>query len=219
MPQVGRDVYGFANVTPARFQLYYHIIKTVYDLQLMHVLEVGIGAGLVPHVLRFNGRNVVTADFDPHLHPDFQCDIRELPFKENSFDIVLASEILEHIPFTDLDKALLEIHRVARRYAVISVPFNQHHFSVHVNLKLMKYLYFGGRINRFLERFFPVYLYYGISRGRTDIEFDGEHYWEIGYKQYPLRKVRKVVSRCFSIQREFRVNLDPYHYVFVLRKR
>lgn len=48
-----------------------------------------------------------------------------LPFPDNHFDLVLCSEVLEHIPPPGLDAACLEIVRVTRKYALIGVPFDQ----------------------------------------------------------------------------------------------
>ena len=47
---------------------------------------------------------------------------RRFPFEDNSFDVVLASEIIEHL--YDTDNFLTEIHRVLRigGYTVISTP-------------------------------------------------------------------------------------------------
>nr|WP_256444588.1 methyltransferase domain-containing protein [Aquihabitans sp. G128] len=43
-----------------------------------------------------------------------------LPFEADTFDLVLAIEVLEHVPYPEL--ALSELHRVARRDVVVSVP-------------------------------------------------------------------------------------------------
>lgn len=219
MPQVGADHYGFAIVKPPRFQLYYHVLKSILDLGQSTALEIGIGMGLVSHVLRFNGMDVRTADFDPALSPDIVCDIRELPIDDEQFDVVLASEVLEHIPWEDVPKALQEMCRVTKEYAVVSVPYNQHSIELYGNLNIVKYLYFRGLINRLLSHLFPCRFYVGIPRWMTTHKFNGEHYWEIGYRGYSVRQVRDIVTMHFAIEKEFRVPLDPYHYIFVLRKR
>ena len=53
---------------------------------------------------------------------DFQADITELPFADGSFDIILCSHVLEHVPNDDL--ALKELYRVLRTdgEAIILVP-------------------------------------------------------------------------------------------------
>ncbi len=43
-----------------------------------------------------------------------------LPYKDNSFDLVLCSEVLEHLE--DPQKALKELFRVSQKYVLISVP-------------------------------------------------------------------------------------------------
>jgi len=49
-----------------------------------------------------------------------QGDILNLPFKDKSFDILVCSEVLEHIP--DPEKSLEEIKRVTRRLFISTVP-------------------------------------------------------------------------------------------------
>lgn len=46
--------------------------------------------------------------------------IYKLPYKDNSFDLVICSEVLEHLE--DPKKALEELHRVTKKYIVLSVP-------------------------------------------------------------------------------------------------
>ena len=168
MVQIDKDEYYFHNVKPEKFQLYYHLIKTILNLNVRNVLEIGIGQGLVSHVLKFNNLKVVTGDFDRSLAPEIVCDISQLPFKKESFDLMVASEILEHIPFADVEMAFANIHHLTNKYAVISVPFNQHHVAMHLNIKINKYLYFRGLVNNILNKIFQLYLYFGLSQRNRD---------------------------------------------------
>ena len=56
---------------------------------------------------------------------DIQANIKNLPFEDNSFDIVLCNHVLEHID--DDRQALKEIHRVLRKggWGIIQVPLDQ----------------------------------------------------------------------------------------------
>jgi len=54
-----------------------------------------------------------------------QGDATCLAFPDNAFDIVLCTEVLEHIPPPSLFMASQEIIRVTKYYAVIGVPYKQ----------------------------------------------------------------------------------------------
>jgi len=63
-------------------------------------------------------------------------DIFKLPFKSNTFDKMVISEVLEHLE--NPTNALIEIHRVLKPkgIAVITVPYKEkisHHLCIHCN--------------------------------------------------------------------------------------
>ena len=73
--------------------------------------------------------SVTTADTAPRFYTNIDPKIRyadatELPFEANSFDLVIANHILEHIP--DDAKAMRGIHRVltATGVAILQVPYS-----------------------------------------------------------------------------------------------
>jgi SAM-dependent methyltransferase len=96
------------------------------------ILEIGVGEG---HVMtrvreRFRGVPLVGLDLpDDDLSADWRqkglpCmfgDATTLPFPDDSFDLVLAIEVLEHVPAPD--DALNELSRVCSGTFVASVPF------------------------------------------------------------------------------------------------
>jgi ubiquinone/menaquinone biosynthesis C-methylase UbiE len=49
-----------------------------------------------------------------------QGNLYQVPFQDNSFDLVICSEVLEHLD--NPGKGLQELHRVCRKYALLSVP-------------------------------------------------------------------------------------------------
>ena len=55
----------------------------------------------------------------PHLSLK-RASIYKLPYKDSSFDLVLSTEVLEHLE--EPEKALKEIIRVSRKYILLSVP-------------------------------------------------------------------------------------------------
>lgn len=95
------------------------------------VLEVGMGEGEVAARVRAQWSDVAFTGIDlpdselaaqwvGHDVPGSFADIAALPFPDNTFDLVLAIEVLEHVP--DPDAALREIRRVATGALVLSVP-------------------------------------------------------------------------------------------------
>jgi ubiquinone/menaquinone biosynthesis C-methylase UbiE len=51
--------------------------------------------------------------------------IKNIPYEENSFDIVSSLEVLEHLPIKSFETAISELQRVAKNYLLISVPYKE----------------------------------------------------------------------------------------------
>lgn len=49
--------------------------------------------------------------------------------------------------------------------------------------------------------------------------FNGEHYWEIGKRGYPARRIRAALAKHFAIRKEYVPYEDQYHRFFVLEKK
>ncbi|HEV2130068.1 MAG TPA: hypothetical protein VGR27_03140 [Longimicrobiaceae bacterium] len=65
--------------------------------------------------------------------------------------------------------------------------------------------------------FFGVSVRMPLFFARTDST--GEHYWEIGRRRFPARRIRRALRKHFEIRREVRPILHPYQPFFVLEKR
>lgn len=93
-------------------------------------LEVGCGEGVIADKLARRFGEVVAldladaglrADWRRYLGPRFlHASAHQLPFADGQFDVVVAAEVLEHLP--DPDQGLAEMARVGRRHLVLSVP-------------------------------------------------------------------------------------------------
>ncbi len=95
------------------------------------ILEVGMGEGAVAGRVchRFPDAHFVGVDLpDPELAASWRlcgltglvADISRLPFLDDAFDLVLAIEVLEHVP--EPRAALRELSRVSSASLVLSVP-------------------------------------------------------------------------------------------------
>jgi len=207
--QVPRDHYFDEYDDLPRFVSYYHQIDLIKRLQPSAMLEIGVGNGTVARYLRDRGLRLFTCDIDPALRPDVAADIARLPYRDAAFPLVAVFEVLEHLPWSRVEPAVAEIHRVTRRYVLISIP----HSSVSLDLTLripilerwIRRAYFGGSIHIPLS-FLPK-------------RFQGEHHWEMGRRNHPARTVRRLLEHYFTIEHERRPTLQSYHHFFVLRKR
>lgn len=93
------------------------------------ILEVGCGDGRIINPLVKKYEEVCGLDISPKALETVEAlkiegRIENLPFEDNSFDIVLCCEVLEHLPFKIYENALQEIERVTKKYIIISVPNN-----------------------------------------------------------------------------------------------
>ena len=91
------------------------------------VLDVGCGVGVLTDWLVSEGYDATGVDSDRHLMtrmvaPHRVASIDALPFEASSFDAVVASEVLEHLPVGAYTRALPELVRVSRRTIIITVP-------------------------------------------------------------------------------------------------
>jgi len=89
------------------------------------VLEVGIAGDEKPSgSYRFFGNGVSewkTLDIDPKWKPDIVADITQSGLPSDSFDLVIMTQTIEHI--WDYRKALSEICRISKKYAIVDCPF------------------------------------------------------------------------------------------------
>ncbi len=207
--QVPKEHYFGKYDDVTRFISYFYQIDLVRKLKPNNVLEIGIGNKTVANYLKQNGIRIDTCDFDKDLKPDYVADIRDLPFDDKSYDVVMACEILEHTPWEDVDKALSELYRVSKKYVLVSIPYSSACFEL-----VLKFPFIGRIIKKpFLNLFFRIpYFFIGIK-------FSGEHYWEMGRRDYPAKKIRDAFRKYFKILKEVRPIISSYHNFFILEKK
>lgn len=115
------------------------VVKTIRPLHIDSILDVGCGEGFtldrlykekigktyegieydeaaVEHAKKMNSKVIIK-----------QGDIYKLPYKNDSFDLVVCTEVLEHLE--NPKKAYRELLRVSRKYVLISVP-NEPFFTI-----------------------------------------------------------------------------------------
>jgi ubiquinone/menaquinone biosynthesis C-methylase UbiE len=96
------------------------------------LLDVGCGNGVFPNKLikEKPELKVVATDRSKEalkhvLSEKFESDISNIPVNDLQYDCVTCLQVLEHIPVQMYDASLKELARVAKKYVLISVPFNE----------------------------------------------------------------------------------------------
>lgn len=194
--------------TLERFISYHYQIMSVLRLAPKTVLEIGIGNKLVATYLKHEGVDVTTVDFDERLKPDIVADVRKMPVPDRSYDLVMACQILEHIPFETFEDALTELRRVTKRYAVVSLPRRSSYFEF-----VLKFPFIRTLLKR---NFVDIAINWPLRFG--GFETSGQHYFEIGRAPYTRRTIEARIKRHFRIIDSFSPVLNQYHIFYILER-
>lgn len=124
------------------------VLGMLKGLRPANLLDIGTGRGvfLWPLLDAFPTLPVTCVDRLEYRIADLQAmragglerleaihgDVTALPFADRSFEVVTMLEVLEHVP--DTRKALAEVCRVARRFALFSVPSKADDNPEHIHL-------------------------------------------------------------------------------------
>ena len=200
--QVCKSHYDFSKYAfEGRFVSYYWQLKETLALSPQSILEVGVGDRVFGSFIKQNTNvSYTSVDVAKDLNPDVVGSVLELPFVDKSFDVTCAFEVLEHLPFEDFDKAVSELCRVARTHVVISIPHFGPMFSFSLKIPFLPQIYFSVKIP------FP-----------KKHVFNGQHYWELCKRGYPVQRIRDMLSMHGKIIRNFVPFGSPYHHFFVIK--
>jgi SAM-dependent methyltransferase len=96
--------------------------RTAFFRSGLQVLHIAPEACFIKRFEKIHGDRYITADIESPL-AKVKMDIHQIPFGENTFDVVLCNHVLEHVK--DDIKAMNEIYRVLKPngFAILQVPF------------------------------------------------------------------------------------------------
>ena len=154
--------------TEKRMRVVFNTLLSPKELDGKKLLDAGCGTGWFSRRAVELGAVVTSLDVGENLLNEVKkkCettrvvgDVTALKFKDNSFDIIVSSDVIEHTP--DPAKAISEMARVLKKGGVLAltVPNNCWHFAVSVGnaLKLRPYQGYEnwvgwGQLKRELEK-------------------------------------------------------------------
>ncbi len=109
-------------------------------------------------------------------------DAEKLPFKDNSFDFVLCTEVLEHVP--KWGKAFEELQRVAKKKILVTVPLEKGVFWQTVSI--FRRMHTRGHLHKI---------------GSSDLKQNIDNDWTVTRHEIvatPSRHVNKAVGKRFG---------------------
>jgi len=91
------------------------------------VVDVGCGDGLLTNELLGKFEKVLGIDVSREAlkyvkTEKLLANMDDLPLPERSFDLVVCSEVIEHLPYPVYEKSLLELQRIAHKYLLLTIP-------------------------------------------------------------------------------------------------
>lgn len=178
----------FAKLDFLNWYRYLFILKELGRLRPKTVLEIGPGEGTVKRIYEPFIEEYATIDVNERLHPTFRSDVRDrVAAAERRFDAVVAADILEHIPFDDMPKALANIHAYLKHggHALITIPHRASNFLWMTPTQIPHsfrvptgFLSPGAFWRRFIKR---------------KIWIDPDHRWEIGDGHHTAKEVQRLM--------------------------
>lgn len=175
------------------------------------VLEVGTGDGVVRRCVEPFVGSYKVMDINAELNPDVQGDIRQpQPSLIDGFDAVVATEVLEHLPFADVAGCLCNLKTYLRPGGelYLTLPHRKGHMLIVTpNQKLLKWRFPIGLTN--LSEAYNRFV-------RRRIWIDPNHCWEIGDGKIRRNQISELLQQLGWEVKKFQPL--PYCDYWVLRK-
>lgn len=141
-------------------------IQTLISSDANSLIDVGCGIGYFLDKMAKKNIRLTGFDMNPPSSTNsitfVKGDILQLPFEDNSFDVVTCFHTLEHIP--NLSGAIAELKRIAKKQLIVVVPKQRefyHTFDSHVHFFPFKekLIYYMGLENYTCEKYEGDWIY------------------------------------------------------------
>jgi hypothetical protein len=173
------------------------------EVQPGKVLVVGKGSGITEGLIKSMSPmkvQIYTLDIDRIVTPDIVGTVTMLPFRDESFDVTICCQVLEHIPFDRFGSALHELQRVTSNRLVMSLPHGR------------KFVKLAFRVSPMQERTLII-----KNPFNRKVNTSRHHCWEIN-RTVTRKQVTNEIRKYFDIEREYLNELNCYHRFYILRK-
>ena len=226
----GRDLWD--EILKIRISNLLGLINIKQDEKL---LEAGCGDGLISMLSALKGADVVSLDLSEKSLRMFKgrakdsdllinlilSDINVLPFPEENFDIIICSEVLEHLE--NYENTLNELYRVLKPQgrAIFSVPNAFYCLTITQYGKESGFLRTQGNVSKgsifFLIKKGPKLLLNAIKRGFINLTWQG-----LPHKHYTPKRIvtilKKAKFRNFKVSASLWLPFIPFQRLNFLKE-
>ena len=203
----------------------YQKITSCIPADAQCILDVGCGNGWLSRARVNSGTQVVSMDISltnvkkalenkPHPnHLGLVADVFNLPIAENSFDCIVASEIMEHLinPKLFIEQLLLPLKKGGR--LLITTPYDEkiiEHLCIHCNRPTPTNAHLHSFNEKNIEQLIPS----GIKRWRWD-KFANRYLPKVKFylliKSWPFKtweKIDKIANRLIGHETRLLIEID-----------
>ncbi len=190
---------------------HFHVLRDLCARVQGDVLEVGTGDGVVRRCVQPFVRSYTVMDVNERLAPDILANLLDpQPALAGRYDAVVCTEVLEHLPFRELQHALAQLASFLKPGGelYLTLPHRKGHVLVVTpRQRLWKWRFpvgltsLGEAYHRFVRR---------------RIWIDPHHCWEIGDGRVTRSQVQQRLQAC-GLRTEAFTEL-PYCDYWVLRR-
>lgn len=178
---------------------YRSILSLLPDAKIKKSFDAGCGDGHLCGVFKGVGMDISKKRllYAAAQYPEgefIQGSIYNIPFKDNSFDIVTAIEVIEHLD--NPEAAVAELKRISKEYLLIQVPYNEI-VKEEICPNCLKPLYPRGHIQSFDEkRLASLCEERGLKIVKMDLFYHAfDHKLIRWIPSFLLKKVKRLVFR------------------------
>lgn len=206
--QVSVEHYDFLKyASEERMASYYRQVQEVLLTNAKSVRLIGGGDGIVVNILRMLQVQVEVFDYDAALQPDIVgniIDIDEVLQKQDKrYDCIVCCQVLEHLEKQYFERVVCKLSKIYKGTCIISLPAAYGYIDMKLNLPKL-------HVRKgicFSYNFWRTY------------RFNGEHYWELGFRGHSIKQIENTLREYFYIERAYFVDNNKYHRFFVLKNR
>ena len=197
------------------YLMYMKFINSLRDCN--SILEVGPGEGYIRDNFLKLGKEYDTIDIVDDFSPTYLCDFLDFdPLStDKRYDLTAAFQVLEHFEFSKFDENIKKLSEMSKKYIFISLPYSCIGFTLKFTLQISQTKRIKKNLKIYLRSFKANRKYRNEYKSRYPWAV---HYFEIGRRGYPLKKILKIFSNN-NLKIISRTHGDnPYHYLILLEK-